>query len=265
MVNVKWRFGIIAGIFLAICAMYPQLKMWYVRGNDWQGAYAYNDIDEVAYAAYLNALIEGRPRRNDPFTGRDDTPEHKQEESLFSIQFAAPYSVAIPARIFGVSIHTAMWVSGGLAAFIAGLALFWLIGKITDDSIYAMAGALIVVCGGAIFAGEGAIGEIWDDGFSYPYFPGLRRYLPAMPFAAFFILCGCVWRMLTAEENRQRIIFTALSTLCFAYTVFSYFYHWTTAVAWLGCLAIVWLIVRPEGWQKDFKALVGLGGRVYFR
>jgi hypothetical protein len=258
--KLKWQLGIIAGIVLMICSTYPQLKMWSVRGNEWQGSYAYNDIDEVAYAAYLNALMEGRPRRNDPFTGRDDTPEHKQEESLFSIQFIAPYSVAIPARILGVSIHTAMWVSGGLAAFIVGLALFWLIGRMTDDSIYAMAGSLIVICGGALFAGEGAIGEICWDGFSYPYYPGLRRYLPAMPFAVFFVLCGCVWQLLTAENPRQQIIFTVISAVCFAYTVFSYFYHWTAAAAWLGCLGIIWLLARPEGWKQDFKAFLGLGG-----
>lgn len=259
MINVKWRFGIIAGIILMICGTYPQLKMWYVRGSDWQGAYAYNDIDEVAYAAYLGSLIEGKPRRNDPYTGRSDTPDHEQEESLFSIQFAAPYLVAIPARIFGVSVNTAMWVSGGLAAFIAGLALFWLIGRMTDDSVYAMAGALVVICGGALFAGEGAISEIFFEGFSYPYYPGLRRYLPAMPFAVFFILCGCVWKLLTTEDMRQRIIFTTLSSLCFAFTVFSYFYIWTTAAAWLVCLVLAWLIFRPEGWLKDFKAFVALG------
>ena len=259
MMNVKWRFGIIAGIILMICGMYPQLKMWYLRGNYWQGAYAYNDIDEVAYASYLGALIEGKPRRNDPYTGRSDTPDHEQEESLFSIQFAAPYTVAIPAWILGISVNTAMWVSGGLAAFIAGLALFWLIGKMTDDSIYAMAGALIVVCGGALFANEGAIGEIFREGISYPYYPGLRRYVPAIPFAVFFIFCGCVWRLVTTEDMRQRIIFTVLTSLCFAFTVFSYFYIWTTAAAWLVCLVVSWLIVRPEGWLKDFKAFVALG------
>ncbi len=258
MTNVKWKFGVVAGLVLAICGMYPQLKMWYVRGDDWQGAYAYNDIDEVAYAAYLGALIDGRPRRNDPYTGRSDTPEQNQEESLFSIQFATPYAVAIPARLFGLSVNTAMWLSGALAAFIAGLALFRLIVNLTDDSIYAMAGALIVVCGGALFAGEGAIGEITGGGFSYPYFPGLRRYVPALPFAVFFIFLGSVWKLLTSEDMRQRIIFTAISSLCFAFTVFSYFYIWTTAAAWLACLVLVWLVVRPDGWVKDLKAFAAL-------
>src|SRR5882757_3899881 len=128
--KLRWRFGIIAGIFLAIFSLYPQFKLWYVRGAEWQGAYAYNDIDEVAYASYLRALIDGRPRKNDPYTGRDDSPETPQPESLFSIQFVAPYIVAIPARVFGMSASWAMTVSGALAAFFAALAVFWFLGRL---------------------------------------------------------------------------------------------------------------------------------------
>lgn len=259
--KLRWRFGILAGIVLLICGMYPQMKMWHLRGQDWQGAYAYNDIDEVAYAAYLRALIDGRVRKNDPYTGRDDTAENPQPESLFSIQFAAPYTVAIPARILGVSASTAMWLSGGIAAFLAGLALFWLIGKITDDSLFAMAGALIVVCGGAFAAGEGAIGEILGgggEGSSYPYFPGLRRYVPAIPFPVFFALCGCVWVLVNSQDLKKRIAFCVLASFCFAFLVFSYFYIWTTAAAWLVCIVLVWLVARPADWLKDFKAFVAL-------
>ncbi|MEJ7702073.1 MAG: hypothetical protein WKF71_20910 [Pyrinomonadaceae bacterium] len=259
--KLRWRFGILAGIVLLVCGMYPQLKMWHLRGQDWQGAYAYNDIDEVAYASYLRALIDGRVRRNDPYTGRDDTAENPQPESLFSIQFAPPYTIAIPARILGVSASTAMWLSGGIAAFLAGLALFWLIGKLTDDSLFAMAGALIVVCGGALAAGEGAIGEILGaggEGSSYPYFPGLRRYVPAIPFPVFFALCGCVWVLVTSQDLKKRIAFCVLASFCFAFLVFSYFYIWTTAAAWLVCLVLVWLVARPVDWLKDFKAFVAL-------
>lgn len=259
MTNVKWRFGVIAGIVLMICGVYPQLKMWYLRGADWQGAYAYNDIDEVAYAAYLRALIDGRPRKNDPYTGFDDSADNPQPESLFSIQFAAPYAVAIPARILGVTASTAMWASGGIAAFLAGLALFWLIAKITDDSLFAMTGALIVVCGGALAAGEGAIGEILGTGVSYPYFPALRRYVPAIPFPVFFALCGCVRTFLTSQDLKKRILFCVLGSFCFSFLVFSYFYIWTTAAAWLGCIFLIWLVARPEDWLKDFKAFVALG------
>ena len=123
--KLRWRFGIIAGLFLAVFSLYPQFKMVYLRGAEWNGHYAYNDIDEVAYAAYLKALIDGRPRKNDPYTGRDDSPEKPQPESLFSIQFAAPYTIAIPAWILGVGAPWAMTISGAVAAFLTALAIFW--------------------------------------------------------------------------------------------------------------------------------------------
>jgi hypothetical protein len=213
----------------------------------------------VAYASYLRALIDGRPRRNDPYTGRDDTAEHKQEESLFSIQFAAPYTIALPARVLGISAPTAMWLAGGIAAFLTALACFWLVGRITNDSFFAMTATLIVLCGGALAAGEGAIGEILGTSYSYPYFPGFRRYIPAVPFAVFFSMCAFVWLLVTGEEMRKRIVYCVLASLCFAFMVFSYFYTWTTAAAWLACVVIIWLVVRPEGWLKDFKAFVALG------
>jgi hypothetical protein len=258
--KLRWRFGIIAGIFLAVFTLYPQLKMLYLRGDNWQGHYAYNDIDEVAYASYVRALIDGRPRKNDPYTGRDDSPETPQPESLFSIQFAAPYTIALPARLLGVPVTWAMTISGALAGFLTALAIFWLIGRMTGDSWFAMAGSLVVLAGGALAAGEGAIGEILSDqGFSYPFFPGFRRYIPAMAFPAFFALCGLVWRLLTSDDQKRRFIFAALGWICFAYTVFSYFYVWTTAAAWLGCLTLLWLLLRPEGFWKDVKMLAVLG------
>jgi len=156
--KLRWRYGIAAGLFLAIFSLYPQFKMLYLRGSDWNGHYAYNDIDEVAYAGYLNALIDGRPRKNDPYTGRDDSPENPQPESLFSIQFIAPYTIALPARLFGIGAPWAMTISGAAAAFLTALAIFWLLGMLTGDSLFAMAGTLVVLCGGALFAGEGAIG-----------------------------------------------------------------------------------------------------------
>src|SRR5687768_16713907 len=128
---IRWRYGIIAGLFLAIFSLYPQFKMLYLRGDQWNGHYAYNDIDEVAYAAYLKALIDGRPRKNDPYTGRDDAAEDPQPESLFSIQFAGPYTIALPARLLGVGAPWAMTISGAVAAFLTALAIFWLLMQLT--------------------------------------------------------------------------------------------------------------------------------------
>jgi hypothetical protein len=261
--KLRWRFGIIAGLFLAVFSLYPQMKLIYVRGSEWQGNYAYNDVDEVAYASYVRALIDGRPRKNDPYTGRDDSASDPQPESLFSIQFAAPYTIAIPSRLFGIPATWAMTISGALAAFLTALAVFWLLGMLTGDSLFAMAGSLAVFAGGALFAGEGAIGEVLGDGFSYPYFPGFRRYIPAMAFPAFFALVGIVWKLLGREPDEtgqaRTPLLIALGSAAFGYTVFSYFYVWTTAVAWLGCLGVCWLIARPNGIRRDMTKLAGLG------
>lgn len=263
--KLRWRFGLIAGVFLAVFSLYPQFKMIYLRGAEWNGHYAYNDIDEVAYAAYIKALIDGRPRKNDPYTGRDDSSENPQPESLFSIQFAAPYSIALPARALGIDAPLAMTIGGATAAFLTALAVFWLIGMLTEDSPFSLAGSLAVLAGGALFAGEGAIGEILDISYAYPYFPGFRRYIPAMAFPAFFALLCFVWKIVTRETNGTRIFtpsalfLSSVSILCFAYTVFSYFYVWTTAAAWLGCLGFIWLVARPEGWLKDIKKLIAIG------
>jgi len=275
--KLRWRFGVLAGIFLAIFCLYPQFKMLYLRGSDWNGHYAYNDIDEVAYASYVRALIDGRPRKNDPYTGRDQTPETPQPESLFSIQFAAPYTVAIPARVLGIGTPWAMTLAGAFAGFLAALAAFWFLGRLTGDNWYAMAAALAVFCFGTLAAGEGAVLEIFFDGFSYPYFPGFRRYLPALAMAAFFGFVASIWKLLSSQrsavgdqqsDSRDRRSYSlspllpiSFSIFCFAYCVYSYFYIWTTSAAFLGCVGLVWLVERPEGWKRDIRnlAIVGAG------
>lgn len=262
--KIRWQFGLVAGIFLAIFCLYPQFKMLYLRGDAWNGHYAYNDIDEVAYASYVRALIDGRPRKNDPYTGRDDSPATPQPESLFSIQFAAPYTVALPARLLGIGTPWAMTIAGALAGFFAALAAFWLIAKVTGNSWYGMFGSIAVFAGGALAAGEGAMLEIFFDGFSYPYFPGFRRYIPALAMTAVFAFFAFVWKLLeyeTGERSRRRTYLVgALATLSFVYTVFSYFYIWTTAAAWFACVFLVWLIERPDAWRRDLRKFVVLGG-----
>jgi hypothetical protein len=293
--KLRWRFGVVAGIFLAVFCLYPQMKMLYLRGSDWNGHYAYNDIDEVAYASYVRALIDGRPRKNDPYSGRDDTAESPQPESIFSIQFAAPYTIALPARIFGIGTPWAMTIAGALAGFLAALAAFWVLGRMTGDNWFAMAAGLGVFAFGTLAAGEGAISEIlFENGFSYPYFPGFRRYIPAMGFPAFFLFVGLIWKVVSRQfpvvssefpasttpsaeaaatppiqegslgdpQTEHRLLPTAyclLAIACFAFCVFTYFYIWTTAAAFLGCVVLVWLVERPEGWRRDLKLLGTVG------
>lgn len=254
-IKLRWRLGVLAGVAMMILSLYPQINLWAVRGHDWNGAYAYNDIDEVAYAAYLQALIDGRPRRNDPFTARDDAPGAKQPESLFSIQFIPPYAIALLSRTFGLSASWAMIITGALAAFATALALFWLLGMLTNDDRIAATGALMVLCLGTLACAQGAIVQLTGRGLAYPYLPFLRRYLPALPFPIFFIFCALVWRSLKNESKRVFYLSAAGAGLSFAVLVYSYFYLWTTAAAWLGCFAVLLLIAKPDGWKRDFKSL----------
>jgi hypothetical protein len=92
---------------------------------------------------------------------------------------------------------------------------------------------------------------------------------------AFFAFAGLVWTILNRETREKResenqsfwgealssshLLLISLSVLCFAYCVFSYFYIWTTAAAFLGCIGLIWLVERPEGWKRNIRDLAILG------
>ncbi len=136
----------------------------------------------MAYAAYMQALIDGRPRKSDPYTGRDSTADDPQAESLFSIQFVPAYMAAIPARLLRLSASEMMPVVSAASAFLTALALFWLILSFTEDAGVAFAGTLAVLFGGAVVSGIGAINGFFEGGAAYPFIPFLRRPIPSLSF-----------------------------------------------------------------------------------
>ena len=260
-----WLLGILAAVILAILAVYPQWNLQKkLRGDRFQGAFASADLDEMAYASYLQALIDGRPRKNDPYTGRDTSPENPQPESLFSIQFFPAYLTAIPARILGLSASQMMPVLSVVSAFLTAVALFWLIFSMTADAFLAMVGTLVVMTGSALIVGLGAVNGFFDGGVSYPFFPYMRRYIPSLAFPFLFAFFACLWNGLKSEAQAKRIIFSVAASLCFAALVFSYFYVWTSAAAVLFGLTLFVLIFRAENWRKDFLFLAVTGAICIF-
>ncbi|CAN5601663.1 hypothetical protein BH20ACI4_BH20ACI4_20910 [soil metagenome] len=258
--KLRWSLAVAAGVILGILALYPQYNLKYnLRGEDFHGAFASADLDEMAYASYLQALIDGRPRKNDPYTGRDQSNDSPQFESLFSIQFFPAYLAAIPARIIGLSAPEMMPVLSFVSAFLTALAMFWLIVSITEDSFIAFAGMLVVLVGSALIVGLGAINSFWEGGVAYPFFPYLRRYIPSLAFPFLFAFFACLWNGLKSDEKNKRIVYSVLSSLCFAAMVYSYFYVWTSAAAVLFGLTIFVLIFRSEVWRKDFLFLAITG------
>lgn len=251
--NIHWKWGMLAAVAVMLLSLYPQIHLWAHRGQSWAGAYAYFDRDEVAYSAYLQALIDGRPRRNDPYTGYD---QHgvALTESLFSIQFVAPYLAAIPARLFGLSASTVFIVLMPIVAVLSALALFWLLAMITSNSKLAAVGVLVILCLSTLVSGQGPIGALMGEQFGWSYFPFLRRYLPSLPFPFFLAMFGLVWWGISAG-GKQALVASIATGLIVAFLNFSYFYLWSGAIAWLACVAVVWLIVRPEGWQRFLYSL----------
>jgi hypothetical protein len=249
--KIRWKWGAMAALAMALLGLYPQINLWMARGSEWAGSYVPVQGDEVAYSAYINALIDGRPRRNDPYTGRDDAPGQAQPESLFSIQFIPAYLIALPARALGVSASTAFIALIFIAAIASSLAIFWLLTSVTGDDRVAAVGALAVLCLGTLTAAQGqarlilGLPIIFDD-----YFPFLRRYQPSATFPLFFVLCVFVWRALKSESQRLALAWGMGAAALFAVLVFSYFYLWTAAAAWLACLLTVWLVARPAEWKR---------------
>lgn len=254
----RWRLGIFAALALTLLALYPQFSLIFQRGKDWNGSYAYFSQDEIAYSAYVNALIQGRPRRNDPYTGRDDALPSAQPESIFSIQFIPAYLIALPARALGLSASSTFILLTALVAFASTLSIFWLLNQVTGDDRLAAAGGLVVLCLGtfAILYAPIRLLSGADTTFTFEYFPFLRRYVPAVPFPFFFAFCALVWRALSSSDTKRaewRWVLPAGAV--FAVLVFSYFYLWTAAAAWLVCLVLLWLIARPDGYRSAFKSL----------
>src|SRR6266852_6961569 len=101
--TVKWKWCALAATATVLLSLVPQVQLWLVRGRDWNGAYASLQGDEYLYSAYINALIDGRSRRNDPFAGQDSILRSPLPESTFSIQFVPAYAISLLARAFGTS------------------------------------------------------------------------------------------------------------------------------------------------------------------
>ncbi len=159
---------------MVLLSLMPQIHLWLMRGHDWNGAYVSPQGDEPLYSAYVNALIDGRTRKNDPFGGRDNAESAPLPESLFSIQFVPAYAIALPARLIGASASTAFIVLSAVAALLASLSVFWVLKPVTGDHRLAVAGTLFVLCFGALAGGNGLLGILLKSDLSIPSLPFLR-------------------------------------------------------------------------------------------
>jgi hypothetical protein len=235
------------GGFVIITSL-PQLYLCYVRGSQWNGTCAYLDTDELAYAAYVNALIDGRPRRNDPYTAKDDS----RFETLFSIQFMPAYVVALPSRVFRLSAATSFIVLQMIATLAASLSVTLILFELTHDLKFASLAGVGVLCLGGIIA-LNPIQILSGVQVGYDFLPFLRRYVPAVPFPVLILLYLFVWRALT-----RNAAWAYLAGVAFVFLVYSYFFLWTAAAAWIFTVITLWFVARPEDRWRTFTVALRL-------
>lgn len=260
--NYKLLFWIIfTGVIISAYSLAPQIQLWSVKNHHWNGVYAIHDFDEIAYAAYLQSLIDGKPRLDSPYTGNKNEAENPLQESFFSIQFLAFYPVAMPARVLDLSSSMAMILMSAILGFLAGLALFWLFNLMFDKPFLSFVGTIFVFSSGALIAGQGSFVARFAPASIYYFvaFPFARRTVPLIGFPALFLFFGFVWKFLSATNRQTKIFSATLAVFSFICLVYSYFYLWTTAVAWFGALVLLCLIFRFQDWRKTLIPLSVLG------
>ncbi|HMG73541.1 MAG TPA: hypothetical protein VK582_08570 [Pyrinomonadaceae bacterium] len=248
----SWRWGIGAALALMLVSLFPQAHFIASRGHEWRGANAIAHPDEVAYSAYLASLIRGNPRRYDPYTGREQTPE-----SLFSIQLVPAYVTAWPARLLGLRASVVFMILPPLCALASSLAIFWLFWLLTRDERISAVAVLTILGFGTLMAGQGIVRHVPNLPYMVPlwisnrvapaslyHLPFLRLYQPAVAFPLFFVFCAAVWLALTRPTRRAALGAATGAGLVFALLIFSYFYLWTAAAAWLVCVCFLWLVLR---------------------
>jgi len=237
----NWKYAALPTLFIVFLAIYPQLNFWMAKGSAWNGAYFVANFDEVAYSAYVQALIDGRPRKYDQYLATDAA-----HESLYSIQFIPAYAIAIPARLLGLDASKAFIILNVVCSVLAALFIFFLLFKITGNGALSGTGTLMICCLGTVICYEGELRQWMTGRILVDFFPFLRRYQPGAAFPFFFLFCGTVWLALASETRKKAVLYSLLSGALFALLVFSYFFLWTAAAAWLACLFVLYII-----WQRQ--------------
>lgn len=239
---MRWRYGILIGIFLALLSLYPQAALIAVRGPEYNGATFVNDNDEPVYIAYLQSLIDGRPRRNNIYLGGTEEPP----ETFLSIQALPAYAAAFPARSAGLTAERTFLILSVISAFFSALALFWFLSKVTGNDSFAAAATLAILILGASVSGYGVLKFFLGINPASASLPFLRRYTPGLVFPFFLLLFAIVWRAYSSQLQQKRNVYVLGTAFFFGVLIYSYFYLWTAAIAWMLILALLTLALKAN-------------------
>jgi hypothetical protein len=238
-------YACIPTVAIIIVGLYPQASLWISRGSNWNGTFYISNYDETAYSAYINSLISGKPRKTDPFLGIDEA----DHESFYSIQVVPAYAIAIPARLLRISTSTAFIILTFFIAIASALAFFWLLRSVTGSYLLSAVGPVIILCFGTAACYEGELRHWIEGPLVVDYLPFFRRYQPGFAFPIFVLFCGVLWKSFSSEKTREVYRYAIFGGLLLSVLIFSYFYLWTSAVAFLG-LAASFFVLFERGTRK---------------
>ena len=163
-------------MFIALIHFIPQIHFCYQRGSDWNGSYVTVQGDEFLYSAYINSL-KSAPRRNDPFAW----PKPVEAESTFSIQFLPAFYPGPPSLCLLLLPLLCLAPSQRSSQRSRSTRLLSLVMSPKSAAF----GAVIVLCTGTLFAGQGIVPILLGQDSEFIGLLFLRRYQPS---ASFF---GC--------------------------------------------------------------------------
>lgn len=243
-------------VAIAFLALFPQIFL-IVGSGKWNGSYFASNYDEPAYSAYVNALLRGEPRKNDPFLGLVDSTATPQPETLYSIQFIPGYAIAMPARLLGLNASTAFILLAVFLAVFTTLAIHKFLIEATGDELISIAGPVVILCLGTMAAYQGELRNLIEGRVLTDFLPFLRRYQPGLAFPLFFIFCLFVMKALRSEAVRAVAALSAAAGCVLAVLVYSYFYLWTASAAWFAVFAALSIILRATA-RKNVLIAAGI-------
>ena len=252
--NGRRGYVIAIAAILALLSLFPQFTLMYLRGPDYNGAAFVNDNDESVYLAYSQSLADGRRRKNNIYSG--GIGEHP--ETFLSIQALPAYVSALPASVLGITAQSFFPFLSVLCAAFAALSLFWFFRQATGSDAFAAVAALLVLVVGASAAGYGALKYFAGLGHPSAALPFLRRHTPGLAFPFLLIFMGCVWRAY-GERPPTRHKNWIIAGFSFAVLLYSYFYLWTTAIAWAVLVVLLTLVFRVENRTAVWKFWLRVG------
>jgi hypothetical protein len=129
-----------------------------------------------------------------------------------------------------------------------------LITAVTGSGALGFAGALVVLCGGALISGIGVVNGFFEGGSAYPFIPFLRRPIPSLSFPFLFGFFYFLWKGISDRTSRAWS-WAAAGGLCFGALVYSYFYLWTSAASVLAAL-IVAVAIGGKAARKELTFLL---------